>query len=38
MAASYANLFMKYWEKDLLEISPSKPKIQFRFINDMFMI
>ena len=38
MAPSYANIFMKYVETQLIDASPKKPKIWLRFIDDIFMI
>ena len=38
MAPSYANIFMKYVETQLIDTSPKKPKIWLRFIDDIFMI
>ena len=38
MAPSYANIFMKYRETQLIDTSPKKPKIWLRFIDDIFMI
>ena len=38
MASSYANIFMKYRETQLLDTSTMKPKIWFRFIDDIIMI
>ena len=38
MALSYANLFMKYIEIQLIDTSPKKPKMWLRFIDDIFMI
>ena len=38
MAPRYANLFMGYLEKDLLEKSPHKPLAWFRYIDDVFII
>ena len=38
MAPRYANLFMGYLEKDLLEKSPYKPLAWFRYIDDVFII
>ena len=38
MAPSYANIFMKYIEMQLIDTSPKKPKIWLRFIDDIFMI
>ena len=38
MAPSYANIFMKYVENQLIDTSPKKPKLWLRFIDDIFMI
>ena len=38
MAPSYANIFMKYVETQLIDTSPKKPKMWLRFIDDIFMI
>ena len=38
MAPSYANIFMKYVEIQLIETSPKKPTLWLRFIDDIFMI
>ena len=38
MAPSYANIFMKYIELQLIETSPNKPKMWLRFIDDILMI
>ena len=38
MAPSYANIFMKYVETQLIDTSAKKPKIWLRFIDDIFMI
>ena len=38
MAPSYANIFMKYIEMQLIETSPKKPTIWLRFIDDILMI
>ena len=38
MAPRYANLFMGYLEKALLENSPYKPLAWFRYIDDVFII
>ena len=38
MAPSYANIFMKYTETQLIDTSPKKPKMWLRFIDDIFMI
>ena len=38
VAPSYANLFMKYLEIDLLEPYNKKPKFWLRFIDDLFII
>ena len=38
MVPLYANIFMKYIETQLLDISPKKPKICLRFIGDIIMI
>ena len=38
MAPSYANIFMKYIEMQLLETSPKKPTLWLRFIDDILMI
>ena len=38
MAPSYANIFMKYVETKLMEISPKKPALWLRFIDDIFII
>ena len=37
-APSYANIFMKYVETQLMDTSPKKPKLWLRFIYDIFMI
>ena len=38
MAPSYANIFMKYVEVQVIETSPKKPTLWLRFIDDIFMI
>ena len=38
MAPSYANMFMKYIEIQLVDKSPKRPKIWLRFIDDIIMI
>ena len=38
MVPAYANLFMKYLEKELLEFSEKKPNLWLRFIDDILMI
>ena len=38
MAPSYANMFTKCLEKDLLELYNKKPNLWLRFIDDIFMI
>ena len=38
MTPSYANIFMKYIELQLIETSPKKPKMWIRFIYDILMI
>ena len=38
MAPSYANLFMGYVEKDLLERCEKKPLVWYRYIDDIFFI
>ena len=38
MAPTYANIFMKYIELQLIETSPRKPKMWLRFIDDILMI
>ena len=38
MAPSYANIFMKYVEMQLIDTSPKKPTLWLRFIDDIFMI
>ena len=38
MAPSYANLFMGYVEKELLERYPKKPLVWFRYIDDIFFV
>ena len=38
MAHSYANIFMKYVEIQLIETSPKKPTLWLRFMDDIFMI
>ena len=38
MAPSYANIFMKYVEIQLIETSPKKPTLWLRFTDDIFMI
>ena len=38
MCPSYANIFMKYIELQLIETSPKKPKMWIRFIDDILMI
>ena len=38
MAPSYANIFMKYIEIQLIDTSPKKPKMWLRFIDDIIMI
>ena len=38
MAPSYANIFMKYVEMQLIETSPKKPTLWLRFIDDILMI
>ena len=38
MAQSYANIFMKYIEIQLIDASPKKPEMWIRFIDDIFMI
>ena len=38
MAHSYANIFMKYIEMQLIETSPKKQTIWLRFIDDILMI
>ena len=38
MAPSYANIFMKYIELQLIETSPKKPTMWIRFIDDILMI
>ena len=35
---SYANIFMKYIEIQLIDTPPRKPKMWPRFIDDIFMI
>ena len=37
VAPSYSIIFMKYMEIQLLDTSPKKPKICFRFIDDIIM-
>ena len=38
MAPSYANIFMKYVEMQLIETLPKKPTLWLKFIDDIFMI
>ena len=38
MAPSYANIFMKYVEMQLIETSSKKPTLWLRFIDDILMI
>ena len=38
MVPSYARLFMKYFEHDLLDIVPKKLRIWFIFVDDIFLI
>ena len=38
MAPTYANIFMKYIELQLIETSPKKTKMWVRFIDDILMI
>ena len=38
MAPSYANIFKKYVEVQLIDTSPKKPTVWLRFIDDIFMI
>ena len=38
MAPSYANIFMKYVEMQMIDTSPKKPTLWLRFIDDIFMI
>ena len=38
MAPSYANIFMKYVEMQLIETSPKKPTLWLRFIDYILMI
>ena len=38
MAPSYANIFMKYVEIQLIETSPKKPTPWLRFIDEIFTI
>ena len=38
MTPSYANIFMKYIEIQIIDTSPKKPKMGLRFIDDIFMI
>ena len=38
MAPSYANLFMGFVEKDLLERAQKKPLVWYRYIDDIFFI
>ena len=38
MAPSYANIFMKYVEIQLIDTSPKKLTLWLRFIDDIFMI
>ena len=38
MAPTYANIFMKYIELQLIETSPRKPEMWLRFIDDILMI
>lgn len=38
MAPSYANLFMGFVEKDLLERCEKKPLVWFRYIDDIFFV
>ena len=38
MAPSYANIFMKYVEMQLIDTSPKKPTLWLRLIDDIFMI
>ena len=38
MASSYANIFMEYVEMQVIDISPKKPTLWLRFIDDIFMI
>ena len=38
MAPRYANLFMGFLEKDILEKSPYKPLVWYRYIDDVFFI
>ena len=38
MAHSYANIFIKYIEIQLIATSPKKPKLWLKFIDDIFMI
>ena len=35
MTLSYANIFMKYMEIQLIDTSPKKPKMWLRFIDDI---
>ena len=38
MAPRFANLFMGYLEKDILEKSPHKPQSWCRYVDDVFTI
>ena len=38
MAPSYANIFMKYVEMQLIATSPKKPTLWLRFTDDIFII
>ena len=38
IAPSYANIFMKYVEIQLIETSPKKPTLRLRFTDDIYMI
>ncbi|CAF1429716.1 unnamed protein product, partial [Didymodactylos carnosus] len=37
LTLSLANIYMKYWEKDLVEYQQSQNELYFRFIDDSFL-
>ena len=38
MAPNYANIFMYIFESDILDTAPLKPKVWWRFIDDIFLV
>ena len=38
MAPSYANIFMDKVEREILDGSPAKPYVWWRYTDDIFMI